>query len=101
MAENYINGAQQRVLQALLVLAGHEIDGLAPGQIASALGTSASNTTRDLSNLKEAGLAESLESGRWRLTPRIPQIAVAMLNALDRASSRVDEVKQRYTREPK
>lgn len=98
---DYTNAAQQRILQVLLVLAGHEIDGLAPGQIATAVKTSASNVTRDLANLKEAGLAEQLESTRWRLTPRVPQIAVAMLAALDRARSRVDEVTQRYTREPR
>ena len=32
----YINSAQQRVLQMLMRLAGHEINGIAPSELASA-----------------------------------------------------------------
>lgn len=96
--ERYINSAQQRVLQALQLLAGHELDGLAPGEIAKRLRTTPSNVTRDLANLKEAGLAECLDSGRWRITPRMAQLALGVLRALDRAKQRVEEVGQRFTR---
>jgi len=101
MAERYTNGAQQRVLQVLLRLAGHEVNGLAPGEIAKALNTMPSNITRDLANLKEAGLAEQIQdSGRWRLSPKVPQIGVAMLSGVQRAQAKVDEVTQRYNRTP-
>ncbi|HEY4145192.1 helix-turn-helix domain-containing protein [Pinirhizobacter sp.] len=93
---NYINAAQQRVLNTLLLLCGHEIMGLAPGEISKALRTSASNVTRDLANLREAGLAEPLESGKWRVTPRLGQQAIKILNALNDATSRVDEVRRRF-----
>lgn len=98
---DYTNAAQQRVIQVLLRLAGHEVNGLAPGEIAKALDTTPSNITRDLHNLKEGGVAEQIqESGRWRLSPRIPQIGVAMLNGIGRAQAKVDEVQQRFTRNP-
>lgn len=97
----YTNAAQQRILQVLLALGGHEVNGLAPSQIAGLVETSASNITRDLANLREAGLAEPLESGRWRLTPKLPQIAVRLFNNLESARQRVAEVTQRYTRDPR
>lgn len=93
----YINAAQQRVLRILLMLAGHELMGLAPGEIAKALKTNPSNVTRDLANLREAGMAEPLESGAWRITPRVSQIALRVLNSLGEARKRVDEVAQRFT----
>lgn len=94
----YINTAQQRVLRTLTMLCGHELDGLAPGEIAKALRCAPPNTTRDLANLREAGLAECLESGRWRVTPRVAQMAFAVAKSLDDARARVDEITQRYTR---
>jgi len=97
MSDRYINDAQQRVLKTLMLLTGHEVQGLSPGEVAKAIGTSASNVTRDLANLKEAGLAETLESGRWRVTPRFGQAALRILNALGEARSRVEEVHQRFT----
>jgi DNA-binding IclR family transcriptional regulator len=99
MSANYINAAQQRVLRILILLAGHEVTGLAPGEIAAAARTSASNVTRDLANLREAGLAEPLESGRWRITPLMGQLALRVSLALGDARKRIDEVQQRFTTE--
>lgn len=97
---DYTCASQQRILRVLLALGGHEVNGLSPAEIAHGLGISQPNTIRDLENLRIAGIAERIaDSGRWRLSPRIPQIAVAMLSHIDRAQRRVDEVRQRYTRE--
>lgn len=96
---DYINNAQQRVLKALTMLAGHEVDGLAPGELAKALRTSASNVTRDMANLREAGLAEVRENQRWALTPRMAHMALAVLRHLDTAKCAVDEAQKRYTRD--
>lgn len=98
MTDRYINAAQQRILKMLLRLAGHEIEGIAPSELAAALRTSASNVTRDLANLREAGLAEPMENGRWRLTPRVVQVSLAASTAFTRAQERLDEVRQRFTR---
>lgn len=95
----YINAAQQRVLQMMFRLAGHEIEGISPGELASAMRTSASNVTRDLANLKEAGLAEKLDNERWRLTPRIVQVSLAASTAFTRAQDRLNEARQRFTRD--
>ncbi len=98
MSEQYRSAAQQRILKVLLILDDHEVDGLAPQQIADSLGIKPSQVTHDLANLHLAGLAEQMESKRWRLTPRIPQIAVAMLGNLDRKQRKLAEIEQRYTR---
>ncbi|MGN6229158.1 MAG: winged helix-turn-helix domain-containing protein [Dyella sp.] len=96
MSANYVNAAQQRVLKMLMLLAGHEMFGLAPSEIAKAIKTSPSNVTRDLANLKEAGLAEPLDGGRWRITPRMGQLALRVMNALGEARARVEETAQRF-----
>jgi len=98
---DYINAAQQRLLKVVVLLAGNEFNGLAPSDLAKALNTNPSNITRDLANLKEAGLAEQLpDTGRWRLGPKLIQIALAFSDHMSRSSSRMDELQHRYTRQP-
>ena len=97
----YLSEAQQRVLKTLDVLFGHEANGLAPGQVAKLVGTSASNSTRDLANLREAGFAEEItETGQWRVSPRLGQRALSILNGINQQSRKVEELQQRYTRLP-
>ena len=99
--ERYRSNAQQRILRIAVYLGGHEINGLAPGEIAKGLDISAANTTHDLANLRLAGLAEQIpDTNRWRLSQRIPQIAMAMLDGLGRAEKKVAEVRNRFTRRP-
>lgn len=104
----YLCDAQQRILAVLMALAGREIDGVSMSEIAAALETRAgaspksqrNNVHRDLNNLRHAGLAEQLpDSDRWRLAPRLVQIAHAYNRHIDRAAQRLDEVRNRYTRE--
>ncbi len=100
--ERYRSASQQRILKMLLLLGGHEVEGLAPSQIGQSLQIAASVVTHDLANLRLAGVAEQIpETGRWRLSPRVPQIAVAMLNSLDQRTGRLADIRQRYTRDPK
>lgn len=73
--DKYQNFAQQRVLQTLLVLAAHGHDGIAPSEVARAVDTLPSNTTRDLANLRLAGLAEE-HDGRWYPTVRFVEAFV-------------------------
>lgn len=96
----YHCAAQQRGYRVMLALAGHEIDGVRPGELADGLQLSASIITRDLANLRSAGLAETLphDPTRWRLTPKLVQISHSMLNNLDRSERRLSEARQRYTR---
>lgn len=85
------------------LLAGHEVEGLRPGQIAKALDLGPATVTRDLRALKEVGVVEQVPGmeDRWRLGPMVVQIALAHMQGIERASNRVSETKQRYSREPK
>lgn len=98
-SRKYINDAQQRILSALCLLAGNEMQGLSPSELAQSMNCGASTITRDMANLKEAGFAEQIpETGRWRLGPRPVQIAISFQAALARAMARTEELKNRYTR---
>jgi DNA-binding IclR family transcriptional regulator len=97
--EKYSCAPQQRILRLLVVMAGNEVTGLTPSDIAQAMNCSAPLVTRDLANLRIAGLAEQIpETNRWRLSPLIVQISVRHSIALDRARQRLDETEQRYSR---
>lgn len=62
--EHYANAAQQRVLRTLVVLIESGQAGASPSEVAEKVGTIPSNTTRDLANLRLAGLARTAKK-RW------------------------------------
>lgn len=92
------NAAQQRAFLVLLALAGREAEGLALSQIARGIKSSTERVFHDLGNLAEAGLAERLPNGNWRLGPRLVQIARDFQLGLVRLQDQVRELEQRYTR---
>lgn len=95
----YQNEGQQRLLKLITLLAGHEITGMAPADIARQQGCPASAVTRDLANLQIGGYAEHVpETGRWRLSPSIVQIGLRHMHALDQAEARLSEVRSRFSR---
>jgi DNA-binding IclR family transcriptional regulator len=97
--KGYENEGQQRLIGLIQVLAGHELHGLAPAAIAKALGCSASAVTRDTANLQLAGWAEQVpETGNWRLGPAVVQVALKHMAAMDRAASRLEEIRNRFSR---
>jgi DNA-binding IclR family transcriptional regulator len=96
---DYTSDSQQRILKLIVLLAGHEIVGMAPADIARQQGCAASAVTRDLANLRTAGFAELVpETGCWRLSPTVVQIALAHMAALERAAVRLSEIQNRYSR---
>lgn len=98
---DYTNAAQQRLLRVVMVLFGDVVFGVSPSALAKEIGCAQSVITRDLDNLRTSGFAEKDEStGHWRLTPRLPQQAIKALNSIDRAARKVDEARNRYTRNP-
>ena len=98
-AADYTNEAQQRILRLLMLLAGHELLGLVPSRIAVELQASPSQVTRDLQNLKTAGLAELVQdTGGWRLAPRMVEVSVRHGVAMNRAQQKLDEIKNRFSR---
>lgn len=97
--EKYLVKPQQRLLSLIRVLAGNEIEGLSPTEIAKLQECNPSVVTSDLANLKHFGWAEQIATtGRWRLGPEIVQIATRHLTAIDRAQRRLDETANRYSR---
>lgn len=100
-AKEYSNAAQERGYDVLLALAGRELTGLAPGELAKGLGISPSCVTRDLNVLRSKGLAEQIAAtGRWRLGPKMVQIAIAFTSEIKRRAEEIEEIQQRYTRKP-
>lgn len=98
-ADKYVSEQQQRILALIRTLAGHELQGLAPGEIAKLQACAPSQVTRDLANLKHIGWAEEVPGvGRWRLGPQIVQIALRYSTGLERAQARVDEISSRFGR---
>ena len=98
-ATDYTNAAQQRLLQLIDLLAGHELQGLLPGEIAKALAVNASTVTRDLDNLRTAGWAELTPKGdRWRLAPHVIQHSLRYAAALNAGQQQWCDVQQRYGR---
>lgn len=97
--DKYISEQQQRLLRLIRTLAGHELQGLAPNELVKLQGCDPAQVTRDLANLKHIGWAEQIaETGRWRLGPQIVQISLNFANGLQRAQTRMDELRTRFTR---
>ena len=100
-ATDYTNEAQQRILRLVVALFGYAVNVFPLIKLGEVLNVSASAITRDLDNLRTAGIAERDEAtGNWRLTPRLPQQAIKVFNAIDAAQRRVDEARNRFTRNP-
>ncbi len=100
-ADSYrTNDAQQRVAQILQVLAGREAEGLTQGAICKSGKWSAPMVHNDLRNLRAAGFVERLESGNWRLGPKLVQIAISHQTGLARLRAQVEEIENRYSRQP-
>lgn len=98
---DYTVPGQQRILQMATLLAGNEFHGLSPLEIRKAMGVAGAIVTRDLDNLRTAGIAEEIpETGRWRLGPKLIQIGLAFASHIEKQANRVEETKQRYTRLP-
>ena len=80
------------------LLAGHEVLGLAPGEIAKGLGVPASWVSQNLPALEaETGFIERVEgTNRWRLGVPFVRIAVTVGANLNQAQRRLTELSQRY-----
>lgn len=96
---DYTNAAQQRLLQLIDLLAGHELQGLAPAEISKALNVAASSVTRDLDNLRTAGWGEQTPQGaRWRLSPHVIEVSVRHAAAICAGEQDLKDVVRRFGR---
>lgn len=92
----------RRALRIIVVLAGKEVMGLRPGEIAKAIKELPATATRMLAAMEQEGFVERVPNRdeAWRLGPKLVQIARAYTAGLAEAQHRIDEVTQRYSRAP-
>ena len=88
----------RKTCDLLRLLAGHEVLGLAPGEIAKGLGVPPSWVSQNLPALEaETGFVERVEgTNRWRLGVPFVRIAVTVGTNLNQAQHRLTELSQRY-----
>lgn len=91
-------GAVKKTCELLRLLAGHELLGLAPGEIAKALAVSPSWVSVNLPALAgETGFVEQVPgTNRWRLGVPLVRIATTVATQLGAARRQLDDVQQRY-----
>jgi DNA-binding IclR family transcriptional regulator len=80
------------------LLTGHEVLGLAPGEIAKALGVSPSWVSNNLPALEaETGFVERVAgTNRWRLGVPFVRIALSVLANLSAQRQRLEDAAKRY-----
>lgn len=89
----------RQTCELLRLLAGHELLGLAPGEIAKGLHVSASWVSRTLPALAaETGFVERVEgANRWRLGVPLVRIAITVSTQLNQAKRQLDDISARYS----
>lgn len=95
--------ATRRAFKIVWLLQGHSFDGIRLKAICDHLKVSPSIALRDLETMADEGLVERIPGREecWRLTPKLIQLARAHDQEVSRLRARVDELDQRYTRDPK
>lgn len=79
------------------LLAGHEVLGLAPGEIAKALGVPPSWVSQNLPPLATTGFVEQVAgTNRWRLGVQFVRIALTVSTNLNKARQQLDDLASRY-----
>jgi DNA-binding IclR family transcriptional regulator len=86
------SSAAQRLLQVISALKGHSLQGLTNGELARLLKETPVNISRTLKVLGDAGMVTSLSGGRYVLGPTLLQIALAHLEEIQRAQSKLNEM---------
>lgn len=110
MQTNPPNGASSRKLaepirktcELFRLLAGHELLGLPPGEIAKGLGVAPSWVSVNLPALADTtGFVELVPgTNRWRLGVPFVRIAVNVSTQLAAARDRLEQIGQRYSMRP-
>ena len=89
----------RKTCDLLRLLAGHEVLGLAPGEIAKGLDVPAPWVSRALPALEaETGFVERVEgTNRWRLGVPLVRIATTVATNLNAAKRQLDDISARYS----
>ena len=92
-----LSGPIQKTCDLFRLLAGHEVLGLAPGEIAKGLGVPPSWVSQNLPGLASTGFVEQVaHTNRWRLGVQFVRIAVTVGTNLNAAKRQLDDLSQRY-----
>lgn len=90
-------GPIQKTCDLFRLLAGHELLGLAPGEIAKGLGVSPSWVSLTLPALANTGYVEQVQgTNRWRLGVQFVRIALTVSTNLNKAKQQLDDLTSRY-----
>ena len=88
----------RKTCELFRLLAGHEVLGLAPGEIATGLGVPPSWCSRNLPALATTGfVAQVAGTNRWRLGVAFVRIAFTVSTNLNNARAQLDETARRYS----
>ena len=91
-------GPIQKTCDLFRLLAGHEVLGLAPGEIAKGLGVSPSWVSQNLPALATTGFVEQVAgTNRWRLGVQFVRIATTVATNLIAAKRQLDDISNRYS----
>ena len=88
----------RKTCELFRLLAGHEVLGLAPGEIATGLGVPPSWCSRNLPALATTGFVEQVAgTNRGRLGVAFVRIAFTVSTNLNNARAQLDETARRYS----
>ena len=91
-------GPIRKICDLFRLLAGHEVLGLAPGEIAKGLGVPASWVSQNLPALATTGYVEQVAgTNRWRLGVQFVRIALTVSTNLNKAKQQLDDISARYS----
>lgn len=87
-----------KVLSVLELVLRHSVHGLTHSDIVQATGLSAPSVSRYVAALEKSGWAERVsETGRIRASVRVARMAVGVMADLDKAQSRLSELRSRIS----
>ena len=91
-------GPIRKTCDLFRLLAGHEVLGLAPGEIAKGLGVPPSWVSQNLPPLATTGFVEQVAgTNRWRLGVQFVRIALTVSTNLNKARQQLDDISARYS----
>jgi len=97
MSSKPLAGSIQKTCDLFRLLAGHELLGLAPGEIAQGLGVSPSWVSNNLPPLSTTGYVEQvMGTNRWRLGVQFVRISFTVATNMNQAKRQLDETSNRY-----
>lgn len=84
-----------RALKILDALKGRSLSGLTNKELSAAIGDTPVNVSRATAILEASGFVQRLETGRYALSYKLLQIAVAHAGEMQKASDRINEIQTR------